>query len=213
MYVDDCGLEMASNGGGSCCSYVYNSRCRTNKTRLTSVNHDKSSSNIRHIAGKVRGGHKKLKNLYSKQASIVGATETSMGSWAESGRGKKSGFPPMESLACGPKNYTLDVNHTFSDMVQKLNHEEWLATLTFDKIMAKTYSVIESETFDRAMYDSLESMSSVVHNLSQSHISVVKNIGVHCHTSGVDKYFPGYFSDYKNYNHIKTRNTCNVYKD
>ena len=50
------------------------------------------------------------------------------------------------------------------------------------------------------MYDSysLRSMYSVVHNLSHSRLMVVTNNSMQLHTPGVDKYFPGYFSNYKN---------------
>ena len=95
---------------------------------------------------------------------------------ADSGQGTGKGSAPMESLACGPKNYVLDVDCTVLDMVQDTDLEDWLATLTFEKITAKTYSIIESKMVDRAMYDiySLKSTSSVVHNLSQSRLTIVK---------------------------------------
>ena len=80
----------------------------------------------------------------------------------------------MESPLCDPQKCSLDANYTSSDMVDKIKYEECLATLMFDKITAKTYSIIESNTFDRAMYDSysLESTSSAIHNLSHLTLSL-----------------------------------------
>ena len=152
------------------------------------------------ITGITSGGHIKSKSVCSKKFCVEGATEASMGNGADSGQGTGKGSAPMESLACGPKNYVLDVDCTVLDMVQDTDLEDWLATLTFEKITAKTYSIIESKMVDRAMYDSysLKSTSSVVHNLSQSHLMILKNNSVQLHTPGVDKYFPGYFSNYNN---------------
>ena len=80
--------------------------------------------------------------------------------------------------------------------------------LRLKKITAKTYSIIESKTVDRAMYDiySLKSTSSVVHNLSQSRLLILKNNSVQLYTPGVVKYFPGYFNNYNNYE-LSSRDT------
>ena len=197
VYVGDCGWEMANNGGGNCCNYVHVGQGSPAKMRTAVFKDGERSSNI---TGITRGGHKKSRSVCSKKVCVEGATEASMRNGADSGQGTGKGPTPMESLVCGPKNYVLDVDCTVLDMVQHTDLENWLATLTFEKITAKTYSIIESKTVDRAMCDSysLKSTSSVVHNLSQSCLMVVKNNSMQLHTPGVDKYFPGCFSNYKN---------------
>ena len=196
-YVGDCGWEMANNGGGKHCSYVHVGQGGPAKMKTVVFKDGERSSNI---TGVTRGGHKKSRSVCNKKFCTEGATEASMRNRADSGQGTRKGPAPMESLACGPRNYMLELDCTVLNMVQDTDLENRLATLMFEKITEKTYSVIESKTVDRAMYDSysLRSTSSVVHNLSQSRLMVVKNNSVQLHTPGVDKYFPGYFSSYKN---------------
>ena len=197
VYVGDCGWEMANNGGGKNCSYTHVGQDGPQKIKIVTFKDGERSSNN---TGVTKGGHKEIRSVYSRKFCMERATEASMRKGADSGQGMREGPVPMESLACGPKNYTLESDCTAFNMVQDTGLEEWLATLTFEKITGKTYSVIESKTVDRAMYDSysLTGTSSVVHNLSQSRLMVVKNNSVQSCTPGVYKYFPGYFSSYRN---------------
>ena len=183
--------------GGKHCSYVHVGQGGPAKMKTVVFKDGERSSNI---TGVTRGGHTKSRSVCNKKFCTEGDTEASMRNRADSGQGTRKGPAPMESLACAPRNYMLELDCTVLNMVQDTDLENWLATVTFEKITEKTYSVIESKTVDRAMYDSysLRSTSSVVHNLSQSRLMVVKNNSVQLHTPGVDKYFPGYFSSYKN---------------
>ena len=120
VYVGDCGWEMASNCGGNFCSYVYVGQGSPAKMRTAVSKDGERSSNI---TGITRGGHKKSRSACSKKFGVEGATEASMRNGADSGQGTGKGPAPMESLACGPKNYVLDVDCTVLDMVQDTDLE------------------------------------------------------------------------------------------
>ena len=151
VYVGDCGWEMANNGGGKHCSYVHVGQDSPEKMKTVAFKDGERSSNI---IGVTRGGHKKSRSVCNEKFCMERATEASMRKGADSGQGMRESPAPMESLACGPKNYMLEFDCIALNMVQDTGLEDWLATLTFEKITGKTYSVIESKTVDRAMYDS-----------------------------------------------------------
>ena len=89
------------------------------------------------ITGVTRGGHKKSRSVCNKKFCTEGATEASMRNRADSGQGTRKGPAPMESLACGPRNYMLELDCTVLNMVQDTDLENWLATLTFEKLLKK----------------------------------------------------------------------------